>query len=121
MRWSIIRTIWLREMRDQMRDRRTLLMIFGLPVVLYPLLGFAVLQFAVGFAEKPMSIGVVTGSTEQKDFPPREPPQAGMSVAPALAWLSATPLSGCDDFGAGAGPAPGASEPSRAGLSAAHS
>ena len=93
MRWSIIRTIWLREMRDQLRDRRTLLMIFGFPVVLYPLLGFAVLQFATGFAEKPSLIGVVTSSAAEQDFPPRVPIQAGLSVAPPLTWLAATPMS----------------------------
>ena len=38
MRWSIIRTIWHRELRDQLRDRRTLLMILGLPLL--PLLEF---------------------------------------------------------------------------------
>jgi sodium transport system permease protein len=96
MRWSIIRTIWLREMRDQLRDRRTLLVILGLPLVLYPLLGLGVLQFAVGFAEKPSVVGVVSGSATCKDFPPRQPPFAGRSVAPTLAWLSATPLPGCD-------------------------
>ena len=52
MRWSIIRLIWLRELRDQLRDRRTLFMIAGLPLLLYPVLGFAVLQFAVGFVEQ---------------------------------------------------------------------
>src|SRR5439155_172651 len=30
MRWSIIRLIWLRELRDQLRDRRTLFMIAGM-------------------------------------------------------------------------------------------
>lgn len=94
MRWSIIRTIWLREMRDQLRDRRTLLMIVGLPLVLYPLLGFAVLQFAVGFTENVSVIGVVTGSPQRRDFPPREPAFAGRSVMPPLSWLSATSVSG---------------------------
>jgi sodium transport system permease protein len=92
MRWSIIRTIWLREMRDQLRDRRTLFMIVGLPLVLYPLLGFAVLQFAAGFTEKPSVIGVVTGSPERKDFPPREPPHAGRSVMPPLSLVAATAM-----------------------------
>src|SRR5262245_16948533 len=92
MRWSIIRTIWFREMRDQLRDRRTLLVILGLPLILYPLLGFAVVRVAVEFTEKPSVIGVVTGSPDVKDFPPREPPSAGRSVVPVMAWLSATPL-----------------------------
>jgi sodium transport system permease protein len=96
MRWSIIRTIWFREMRDQLRDRRTLLMILGLPLILYPILGFAVLQFAEGLAEKPSVIGVVVGSSQRKDFPPREPPEAGRSVVPAFAWLAATPIAGSE-------------------------
>src|SRR6266540_6645410 len=92
MRWSIIRTIWFREMRDQLRDRRTLVMVVGLPLVLYPLIGFAFLQFALGFAEKPSVIGVVTGGEDRKDFPPRQPPDAGRDVRPMLSWLSATPI-----------------------------
>lgn len=84
MRWSIIRTIWLREMRDQLRDRRTLIMIVGLPLFLYPVLGLAVLQFAVGFAEQPSIIGIVTGANDQDNFPPRQPPEAGRSIVPAV-------------------------------------
>ena len=55
MRWSIIRLIWLRELRDQLRDRRTILMIVVLPVLLYPVLGFAVVRF---FLPKPSVVGV---------------------------------------------------------------
>jgi sodium transport system permease protein len=110
MRWSIIRTIWLREMRDQLRDRRTLFMIIGLPLVLYPLLGFAVLQFAAGFTEKPSLIGVVTGSPQRKDFPPRAPAQAGRSVIPPLSWLAATPIGGGTSQWCGAGALTRASE-----------
>lgn len=95
MRWSIIRTIWLREMRDQLRDRRTLFMIIGLPLILYPVLGAVVLQFALNFAEKPSVIGIVAGSPQRTDFPQREPAHAGRSVVPTLSWLSATPLPGC--------------------------
>jgi sodium transport system permease protein len=96
MRWSIIRTIWFREMRDQMRDRRTLLVILGLPLILYPLLGFAFLTFASGFVEKPSTIGIVTTASDPKGFPPRQPPSAGLTVAPHVAWLSATPMGGSD-------------------------
>jgi sodium transport system permease protein len=96
MRWSIIRTIWFREMRDQLRDRRTLFMILGLPLLLYPVLGTLVLHFAQSFAEKPSIIGIVTESPLQKNFPPRVPPFAGRSTTAATAWLSATPLPGSD-------------------------
>src|SRR5438034_624090 len=34
MRWSIIRLIWLRELRDQLRDRRTLFVMVVLPLLL---------------------------------------------------------------------------------------
>src|SRR6266508_911332 len=37
MRWSVVRLIAAREIRDQLRDRRTLFLILGLPVLMYPL------------------------------------------------------------------------------------
>jgi sodium transport system permease protein len=89
MRWSIIRLIWLRELRDQLRDRRTLFMIVVLPLLLYPVLGYAVLQFAFGFAEKPSQIGIVV-SDGANEFPARRPAAAGLSPLPWLAWLRMT-------------------------------
>jgi sodium transport system permease protein len=91
MRWSIIRTIWFREMRDQLRDRRTLLVIVALPLILYPLIGVAVLRVAAQFSEKPSVVGVVIGSSKAKDFPVRPTPSAGRSAFPAVSWLSLTP------------------------------
>src|SRR5947207_813065 len=87
MRWSIIRLIWLRELRDQARDRRTLFMIAGLPLLLYPILGIAVLQFAVGFTDRTTVVGIVGQRGEQGEFPPRATP----GVSPALTWLALTP------------------------------
>jgi hypothetical protein len=72
-RWAIVRLIWLRELRDQLRDRRTLFMIAVLPLVLYPALGFAVLQFAPGLQERPSKIGIVRGPGGSSDFPERAP------------------------------------------------
>src|SRR5579863_7773051 len=89
MRWSIIRLIWLRELRDQLRDRRTLFMVLVLPLLLYPVLGFAVLKYALGFSEAPSVIGIVRAPGLQ-EFPPRTPPDAGLSLVPQVAWLSAT-------------------------------
>ncbi len=42
MRRSTILVIFRREVRDQLRDRRTLFMIFVLPLLLYPILGIGV-------------------------------------------------------------------------------
>jgi sodium transport system permease protein len=102
MRWSIIRLIWLRDLRDQLRDRRTLFMIAGLPLLLYPVLGAAVLGFALGFSERASVIGVVRPSGLPAEFPPRDPPHAGRAVVPHVAWLSATPLAGPLPQGVGA-------------------
>ena len=44
MNWTNVKIIFLREVRDQLRDRRTLFMIAVLPVVLYPLLGMSMVQ-----------------------------------------------------------------------------
>src|SRR5262245_13576126 len=58
MRWSIVRLIWMRELRDQLRDRRTVFMIAVLPVVLYPLAGLGFLQLAAGLAGRPAVVGI---------------------------------------------------------------
>ncbi len=44
MSWTNVKLIYLRELRDQLRDRRTLFTIFVLPLMLYPLLGMSVFQ-----------------------------------------------------------------------------
>jgi sodium transport system permease protein len=87
MRWSVVRLIWYRDLRDQLRDRRTILMIVVLPILLYPVLGTAVMHFAVGFADKPSVVGVVGGES----LPPVTPVSAGLSPLPSAAWFSLTP------------------------------
>ena len=91
MRWSIIRLIWMRELRDQMRDRRTLVMVAGLPVLLYPILGMAVLSFAASFADSKTIIGIVDGPSQPREFPPLSHASAGRHAAPVVSWLTLTP------------------------------
>jgi sodium transport system permease protein len=74
MNWSNVKLIFHREVRDQLRDRRTLFMIAVLPLLLYPLLGmsmFQVMQFVtehpthvllIGADELPASPKLVEGS-----------------------------------------------------------
>src|SRR4030095_7413207 len=42
MRFSIIKTVFLKELREMLRDRRSLAIMFGIPLLLYPLLTIAV-------------------------------------------------------------------------------
>jgi sodium transport system permease protein len=42
--WTNVKLIYLRELRDQARDRRTLFTIIVLPLLLYPLMGMSVFQ-----------------------------------------------------------------------------
>ena len=59
MTWTNVKWIYLREIRDQLRDRRTLFTIFVLPVLLYPLLGMGFLQVAQFRREYPTPILIV--------------------------------------------------------------
>jgi sodium transport system permease protein len=59
MRMSVVQTIWFREVRDQLRDRRTVLMLLVLPLLLYPGLGLAFAQFAFVLSERELHVGVV--------------------------------------------------------------
>lgn len=52
MTWNNVRLIFQREVRDQLRDRRTLFMVAVLPVILYPALGIGLVQMTVSFSEQ---------------------------------------------------------------------
>src|SRR5882757_8583446 len=72
MSWRNIRLIYAREIRDQLRDRRTLFMIAVLPLLLYPLLGMSVFQLSQ-FLRKSEPKVVVVGFDELKsgkELPP---------------------------------------------------
>src|SRR5437899_7590663 len=90
MRWTVVRLIFCRELRDQLRDRRTIFMIVVLPLLLYPMFGAGVVQFALGFGEKPAVIGIA-GS---QHLPSLTPGSGGFSPLPVLARLTATPEPG---------------------------
>jgi sodium transport system permease protein len=68
MRWSIVSVIFRREVRDQIRDRRTLFMIFILPILLYPILGMGIMQLQAAFEQKPRTVLVIG-----PEFLPRTP------------------------------------------------
>lgn len=69
MRWPKAKLIFQREVRDQLRDRRTLFMIVVLPVLLYPALGLGMVQLTLKFGKEEKRIGLVGG-----EFLPSQPP-----------------------------------------------
>jgi sodium transport system permease protein len=58
MRWSIVRLIAGKELRDLIRDRRTVFLILILPVVLYPLFGVTGYVFAAALLGQTTVVGV---------------------------------------------------------------
>ena len=69
MSFSNVRLIFARELRDQLRDRRTLFVIAVLPMLLYPLLGVSVLQVTQFMQEHPSMI-LAVGSEQLGKTPP---------------------------------------------------
>ena len=67
MNWKNVKLICFREMRDQLRDRRTLFLIAVLPVLLYPLMGISFLQLSQFLTDHPSRI-LVVGLPEAAGF-----------------------------------------------------
>jgi sodium transport system permease protein len=59
MKWPNVKLIFARELRDQLRDRRTLFTVAVMPIVLYPLLGMAMLQMAQFMREYPTKVWII--------------------------------------------------------------
>lgn len=68
MRLPQAMTIFRRETRDQFRDRRTLFIIFVLPILLYPMLGFGVVKLAEAFDNSQRSV-VIIGADDLPESP----------------------------------------------------
>ena len=69
MNWHNVKLILAREVRDQLRDRRTLFMIFVLPLLLYPLLGTSFFQVSQFLREQPTRV-LVVNLPEAEGLPP---------------------------------------------------
>jgi hypothetical protein len=59
MSWTNVKLIFLREVRDQLRDRRTLFTILVLPLLLYPLMGMSVFQVQQFMKEHASKVRIV--------------------------------------------------------------
>ncbi|MCA9269955.1 MAG: hypothetical protein KDA41_15850, partial [Planctomycetales bacterium] len=69
MKWANVKLIWLRELRDQLRDRRTLFTVAVLPVLLYPLMGMVLLKVMPFSQQQPVRIWLI-GSERLPESPP---------------------------------------------------
>ena len=69
MSWTNLRRIFVREIRDQLRDRRTLFTTLLLPLMMYPILGLVVMQIAQFVSESSSKVQVV-GSEFIAELPP---------------------------------------------------
>lgn len=69
LNWNNTKLVLRREMRDQLRDRRTLFMIAVLPILLYPLLGMSFFQISQFMREESTTVFVV-GARDLEDLPP---------------------------------------------------
>ena len=59
MKWPNVKLIFFRELRDQLRDRRTLFTVAVMPLLLYPLMGMAMLQVAQFMREYPAKVWLI--------------------------------------------------------------
>src|SRR5688572_1180977 len=85
MQLKNVKLIYFREVRDQLRDRRTLFMIAVLPLLLYPLLGMSFLQVSQFLKQHPTRVLIVGGDElVHRDAPPRLFNQSGNRFDPAL-------------------------------------
>ena len=69
MNWRHIQLIYHREMRDQLRDRRTLFTIAVLPMLLYPLIGLLMMQVAQFNREYSVHIRIVGQENWPQNLP----------------------------------------------------
>lgn len=83
MRWPILRLIAAREIRDQFRDRRTMFLILGLPLLMYPLFVIVGVLFVAAMKEKKLTVGVVGAEYLPQPQTDISPPLAGVAGAAA--------------------------------------
>ena len=69
MSWTNVRLVLQRELRDQLRDQRTLFTIVILPLLLYPLIGMAMMQVSQFLQEHPSQV-LVVGADHLPESPP---------------------------------------------------
>ena len=100
-----VRLILGREIRDQLRDRRTLFMIAVLPILLYPLLGISLLQVSQFMQEQATRVLVVGAKRLLQNSPlPQAVEGSGVRAASTATASKNLPLSRrCSKMGSSPG------------------
>ncbi|MBI5059478.1 CPBP family intramembrane metalloprotease [candidate division KSB1 bacterium] len=99
MRFDIIRTIWLKELRDLFRDKRTLFVTLILPLLLYPLLlvGVSLLTISqMGKLERQQSRVVVVGGEAAPALCARIDTMSGVRLVEDADWEAGIPANRVD-------------------------
>jgi sodium transport system permease protein len=87
MRWSVVRLIAAREIRDQLRDRRTLFLILGLPILMYPLFVGVGILFVTALKEKRLVIGIAGAQHLPRPQPDLTPVAGGAGGTAVQVWV----------------------------------
>ena len=76
IRPGVVGAIYRRELLDVLRDRRTIFMMIVFPVVLYPLIGYVLMNLAMTIQEKKRMVVIINAEalpTEPALGPGRKP------------------------------------------------
>ena len=89
MRLTLVKTIFLKELRDVLRDRRTLFVMIVLPIILYPLLLIGFAQIATGqmarIAAKQSRV-VMIGREQAGELGPMLDSLSGITICDTVNW-----------------------------------
>lgn len=99
MRLSIVKTVFLKELREMLRDRRSLAVMFGLPLVLYPLVALGIASIGSNkrqeLTEKPARVAAPNIAAAPQLRVLMEAPDSGVElVRPANDWDLSKQLAG---------------------------
>lgn len=91
MQFRNIKLIFTRELRDQLRDRRTLFTVAVMPMLLYPLMGMAMLQVSQFLQKHPSTVWII-GTDHLPDQPSLLMEVLGTDDTPAVREESSSSL-----------------------------
>src|SRR3982750_3751202 len=93
LRSYIIKTVFLKELREMLRDRRSLAVMFGVPLVLYPVLTIALASLGSAkvkdLKETQYKVAIVNPSSAPELGRRMAMPESGIEIFESMAPISA--------------------------------